>query len=123
MGSEPKGKEICERTRGFALRIIKLYRAMKEDEVGAILGRQLLRCGASIGANVEEAQAGQSKRDFAARMSIALREARETRYWLTLTLESELFPSERLDPILAETEEIIKILYTIIQKTRQNQDC
>jgi four helix bundle protein len=100
------------------VRIIRLYQALDESSVGRVLGKQLLRSGTSIGANVEEAQAGQSKADFIAKMNIALKEARETRYWLTLILEAELFPATRLNPILVETEELIKIIYTIIQKTK-----
>lgn len=117
-----RGQDICERTRTLALRLIKLYQALEQDSAGRILGKQLLRCGASIGANVEEAQAAQSKADFVAKMSIALKEARETRYWLTLVLEAEIFPSTRLDSILSETEEIIKILYTIIQNTKNKKE-
>ena len=66
-----KGQEICNRTRAYALRIIRLYQSLRKDEVGRVLGRQLLRSGTSIGANVEEAQAGQSPADFVAKMSIA----------------------------------------------------
>jgi four helix bundle protein len=118
MDKEPKGKEICDRTRAFALRIIRLYQALGRSEVGRILGKQLLRSGTSIGANVEEAQAGQSKADFISKMGIALKEARETRYWLTLLLEAELFPANRLDAILTEAEEISKVLYSIIQSAK-----
>jgi four helix bundle protein len=92
VAEEPRGKELCDRTRAFALRIIKLYQGLPRNEVGRVIGRQLLKSGTSIGANVEEAQAGYSRPDFAAKMSIALKEARETRYWLTLLLESELYP-------------------------------
>ncbi len=120
MSNEPKGKEICDRTRAFALRVIKLYQALEKNGVGRVIGKQLLRAGTSIGANVEEAQAAQSKADFVAKMNIALKEARETRYWLTLVLEAELFPETRLNPVLTETEEIIKVLYTIIQRTMNN---
>jgi four helix bundle protein len=79
---ESKGQDICDRTRAFALRIIKLYQALPKNETGGILGKQLLRAGTSIGANVEEAQAGQSKKDFVAKIGVALKEARETRYCL-----------------------------------------
>ena len=120
MGS--KGQDICERTRAFALRIIKMYRVLAKDEVGQVLGRQLLRSGTSIGANVEEAQAAQSKADFAHKLNIALKEARETRYWLTLVVEAEVLPSQRLDAIQAEIEEIIKILYTIIQNSKTSNN-
>jgi four helix bundle protein len=117
---EAKGQDICERTRAFALRIIKVHQALVGDGTGHILGQQLLKSGTSIGANVEEAQAGQSKSDFIAKMSIALKEARETRYWLTLIIEANLLPAKRLDAVLTEIEEIIKILYTIIQNSKGN---
>ena len=118
MQSGSRGQDICDRTRAFALRVINMYRALAQDDVGRILGKQLLRSGTSIGANVEEAQAAQSKADFVSKMSIALKEARETRYWLTLILESESLPANRLDAIQVEIEEIIKILYTIIQNSK-----
>lgn len=115
-----KGKDVCDRTRDFALRIIKAYQALEHTSAGRVLGKQLLRAGTSIGANVAEAQSGQSTADFIAKMSIALKEARETRYWLTLVAGSELLPLQRVTPLLGETEEIIKILFSIIQNTRRN---
>lgn len=116
-----RGQDICDRTRAFALRIIKLYRALKKDEVGQVIGKQMLRCGTSIGANVEEAQAGQSRADFIHKMTIALKETRETKYWLMLALDAELVPAQRLDSILQETDEIAKILYTIIKTAKTNK--
>ena len=113
-----EGQDICDRTRAYALRIKKLYQALEKNDVGQVLGKQLLRSGTSIGANVEEAQAGHSKADFTFKLNIALKEARETRYWLTLIQDAELITPTRLASILEETEEIIKILYTIIQKNR-----
>jgi four helix bundle protein len=89
-----------------------------QDEVGRILGKQLLRSGTSVGANVEEAQAGHSQADFIAKMNIALKEARETRYWLKLILEAELLSQKQLSALLTEIEELIKIIYTIIQNTQ-----
>jgi four helix bundle protein len=115
---ESKGQDICDRTRAYALRIINLYRVVAKDEVGRILGKQALRAGTSIGANVEEAQAGQSQADFVARMSIALKEARETRYWLRLIRDAEVLSQKQLGPLLTEIEELIKIIYTIIQNTK-----
>ncbi len=115
-----KGQAIRDRSRAFALRIINLYRSLYRDEVGRVLGKQLLRSGTSIGANVEEAQAGQSKADFISKMSIALKEARESKYWLALILDAQLFPAQRITPLLQESEEIVKILYTIIQNTKKN---
>jgi four helix bundle protein len=120
MQSGSKGQDICDRTRAFALRVIRMYRVLAKDDVGQILGKQLLRSGTSVGANVEEDQAAQSKADFVSKLSIALKEARETRYWLTLILESESLPANRLESIQGEIEEIIKILYTIIQNSKDD---
>lgn len=114
-----KGQDICDRTRAYALRIVKLYRAIEKDEVGRVIGKQLLRSGTSVGANVAEAQSGQSRADFTHKMNLALKEARETIYWLHLITDAELLSAPRLTPILQETEEITKILYTIIQRTKQ----
>ena len=119
-GQYPKGKEICDRTRAFAIRIIKLYQAMEKDGVGQVIGKQLLRSGTSVGANVEEAQAAQSKVDFIAKMHIALKETRETHYWLTLLIEAELFSIKQIASLQQETKELTKIIYTIIQKTKTN---
>lgn len=115
---QAKGQQICERTRAFALRIIRLYRHIQHDDVGRILGQQLLRSGTSIGANTEEAQAAQSRRDFVAKMSIALKEARETRYWLNLLRDAGFASAERFDEILDEVEQIIRVLFTIIKNTK-----
>ncbi len=120
MGSSgARGQEICDWTRAFALRVIRLYQLIQQDDVGRILGRQLLRSGTSIGANVEEAQAAQSPKDFINKMNIALKEARETRYWLRLLCDAELFLAEKFADILDEIEQIIRILFTIINNARK----
>ena len=116
-----RGQELCDRTRKFALRIIGIYQLINQTEVGRILGRQLLRSGTSVGANVEEAQAAQSPKDFISKMSISLKEARETRYWLLLLRDSKLFPPTKFDKILDEIEQLIRIIYTIIRNTKNKQ--
>jgi len=84
-----KPRDIRERTFAFALEIARLcQRLEKQSGVHRTLGRQLLRSGTSIGANMEEAQAGQSRADFVSKCAIALKEARETTYWLRLIRES-----------------------------------
>lgn len=82
---------------------------------------QLIRSGTLIGANVEESQAAQSKADFVHKLEIALKEARETRYWLKLIIGAELIEETRLIPMLNEVNEIIKIIASIIVKTKNNQ--
>ncbi len=113
--------KITERSFEFAVRIVKLSRFLeKQGRVSRTLANQLLRSGTSIGANVEEAQAGQSKADFIAKMSIARKEARETHYWLRLFKESEVVPAAKLSEIIHEADEIIRIL-TAIVKTSQTK--
>ena len=113
--------KITERTFNFAVRVVKLCKFLeRQDRVSRPLANQLLRSGTSIGANVEEAQAGQSKADFIAKMSIARKEARETHYWLRLLKESEIIPEAQLSEILQEVDEIIRIL-TAIVKTSQTR--
>ena len=108
-------KDIRERTFDFAVRIVKLCQHLDEKPgVGRTLGKQLLRAGTSIGANIEEAQAGQSKPDFISKNAIALKEARETLYWLRLLVASEVLPTERLAEMQAEVEELMRIIGSII---------
>lgn len=112
---------IVDRSFSFAVRVVKLCRFLEsQDRVSKTLVNQLLRSGTSIGANVEEAQAGQSKADFIAKMSIARKEARETHYWLRLLKESEIVPASQLPEIITEADEIIRIL-TAIVKTSQTR--
>ena len=83
-------KDILERTVNYSLSIVELYRELEKDSVGRVLGKQLLRSSTTIGANVHEAQGGQSKADFIAKMSIAHKEALESSYWLRLIQETEV---------------------------------
>lgn len=108
---------IEERSFQFSLCIIKLVKDLKENNE-YIFANQLLRSSTSIGANVAEAGAGQSKRDFISKMAIASKEARETRYWLRLIKEANLSQLE-LSEYLDEIDQIIKILTKIV-KTSQN---
>lgn len=102
----------------FALKIIQFYKECKlQNEF--ILSKQILRCGTSIGANIEEAIAAQSKKDFISKLSIANKEARETRYWLKLYNSSNLVNIE-MKPYLDEIESIINILTKIIKTSSEN---
>ena len=80
-----------------------------------------MRAGTSVGANVEEAQAGQSKADFISKFAIALKEARETRYWLRLLVASKVLPIERLSDIQTEIEELMKVLGAIIVSAKDHK--
>jgi four helix bundle protein len=109
---------VQEKSYSFALKIIDLYRKLSEQKE-FVISNQILKSGTSIGANVEEATAGLSKRDFIAKMAISSKEARETNYWLRLLRDSELCPSVDLSELLEESEELVKML-TAIVKTSQN---
>ncbi len=115
--------EIQDRTFDFACRIVKLYQYLADKKrAHEIIGRQLLRSGTSIGANLEEASAGQSKADFIAKCSISLKEARETNYWLRLLIKTELIPEQKLEELQNESSEIIAILTTIIKNSRKMEN-
>lgn len=118
MNSYKEDNLIQLKTFDFALRIIKFYIQCKSQNE-FILSKQILRCGTSIGANVEEAIAAQSKKDFISKLSIANKEARETRYWLRLYQLSDLVQIE-IDTYLKEIESIINILTKIIKTSSEN---
>ncbi len=108
---------IRDKSYAFALQIIALYQKLcKNNEY--ILSKQLLRSGTSIGANVEEAQAGQSRADFISKMSIASKEAREANYWLRLLRDSRTVDEIEVETLLAESEAIINILTSIVKNCR-----
>jgi four helix bundle protein len=109
---------IEERSFQFSLRIIKLVKDLKSNKE-YIFADQLLRSSTSIGANVAEAGAGQSKKDFVSKMAIASKEARETRYWLKLTKEANLSQLE-LSQYLNEIDQIIKILTKIVKTSQKS---
>ena len=110
--------DIVPRTFQFALRIVRLCSQLIEPTgVSRTIGYQLLKSGTAVGAIVEEAQASRDKPEFAQRLSHALKEARQTNYWLRLLLESKVLPENRLAPLLQESTEIMKILGAITANT------
>jgi len=109
--------EIQSRTFDFACRIVKLHHFLsQQNSTSKSLGFQLLSSGTSIGANLEEASGGQSKADFIAKCRIALKEARETKYWLRLLSACEPISPDKVNPLISESSEIIAILTTIVKK-------
>lgn len=110
---------IKERSYEFALEIIYLYQKVC-DQKEFVLSKQLLRSGTSIGANVSEATAAQSKKDFISKMAIASKEARETYYWLTLLRDSGLCSGIDLSHITDEAEQLIKMLTAIVKTAQKN---
>jgi four helix bundle protein len=117
------GPEINERAFRFGGRTVELYRALRKAGGAAWqVAPQLLDAGTSIGANLEEATGGQSKADFIAKVCIALKEAREARYWLRLISVCGLLPADMVKADLQEANEIVAILTTIIRRARESPD-
>ncbi|HET8865371.1 MAG TPA: four helix bundle protein [Gracilimonas sp.] len=112
-----KENVIQSKSFDFALGIIKLYKNLIEKKE-FVVSKQLLRSGTSIGANIEEALAGFSKKDFLYKMSLSSKEARETRYWLRLLKRSELTTID-LDSYLHDIDQIINILTSIVKTTQE----
>ena len=111
---------ILEKTKAFALRIIKLYRYLSEEKKEFILSKQIMRSGTSIGANVREAIRGQSRADFYAKMYIALKECSETEYWLELLFESGYMDEKSFESIYSDCKEITKILMAITKTQKED---
>ena len=118
-----KDNIILEKSFAFAVRIVKLYKYFCEEKKEYTLSKQLLRSGTSIGANVNEAQAGQSKADFIAKMAIASKEARETKYWIDLLVKTNYLNinDKHTQSLLNEIEEIIKLLTSIVKSSQGNK--
>lgn len=109
---------FLERLLDFAVRIIKLASKLPKTPAGFAIATQLIKAGTSIGANAEEAQDASSLKDFIQKLSIALREARETRYWLKIIKASELVNSDCVDKELTECGEIIGVLTSSVKSSK-----
>ncbi len=112
---------IEEKSFAFAVRIVKLSKYLRETKKEYILSKQLLRCGTSIGANIAEAQRGQSKADFIAKMSIALKEANETQYWLRLLFHTDYLAKEEFNSIHSDLAEVLSVLTAICKSAAENK--
>lgn len=118
-----KNNVIMDKAFNFALLVIDLYRFLTETKKEYVMSKQLLKSGTSIGANVEEAQAAQSKKDFISKMSIASKESRESYYWLRLLKEAEFLNDyKKNDLIFSENKSIINILSKIVKTSSVNED-
>ncbi|MCC7533263.1 MAG: four helix bundle protein [Bacteroidia bacterium] len=111
---------IQQKSFAFAIRVVNAYKYLTEQKKECVLSKQLLRSGTSIGANVEEATGGQSKKDFIAKISISYKEARETKYWLNLLTATDYLDEKLSKSLLDDAEELCKILSSILLTTKQN---
>ena len=112
---------IVDKSKAFALRIIKLYKYLCKEQNEYVLSKQILRSGTSIGANVKEAIRGQSKPDFYAKLNIALKEASETEYWLELLHETGYIPVEQYKPLQNDCGSIRRMLIASINTVKTSQ--
>ncbi len=110
---------ISRLSKSFALRVIKLYKYLLEEKHEYIMSKQVYRSGTSIGANIAESRNAQSKADFINKLSIALKEADETKYWLELLHESETINDKQFDSIINDLKIIIGTLIKIIKKLKE----
>ena len=104
----------------FAIRIVKLYKYLMDEKKEFVLSKQVLRSGTSIGANVSEGEKAQSKADFYTKMTIALKEANETDYWLRLMYATEYLTEQEFESLSKDNKEIISILVAITKTTKQD---
>lgn len=121
MTNEPQ--EIGERAFAFAVRVVTLCQTLEgKSGISRTLANQLLRSGTSVGANLEESKGGQSRADYLSKVSIALKEARETRYWLRLLVATDIIPENQLAPMLDESNQLVAILTTIVKKLKMRSE-
>jgi len=112
---------IKNKSFDFAVRVIGLYKYLKDEKKEYVLSKQILKSGTSIGANVEEADGGISNAEFSQKLSIAYKEAKETHYWLRLLVTSRYIEKNMFDSMIKDLDEIMKILFAIIKTTRINK--
>jgi four helix bundle protein len=117
-------RDIDERALEYGIRAVRLFQFIKslKEDAALIMAKQYLRSATSIGANLAEARAGETRRDFIHKCSIAQKEARESCYWLRLMAASGVVPSSRLSSLLAETNEIIAVITAILRNAKRSSN-
>ena len=115
-----KDNIIQKKSFEFAIRVVNAYKYLQTEKKEFVLSKQFLRSGTSIGANVEEAIGGQSKKDFISKISIAYKEARETKYWVNLLKATRYLEEKEADGIINDVEELCKILSSILVSSKQS---
>ena len=121
--NECEPQDIRKRAYQYALRAIRLYQYLQKqrDSAGWIIGKQYLRAATSIGANIEEAQASESRADLVHKVGVAQKEARECLFWLRLLADSRIISNSRLKPLTNETDELIAVITAIVVTTKSRQ--
>ena len=112
---------ILMKSYDFAVRCVNLYKYLCDEKHDYIIGKQILRSGTSVGANVKEAIRGVSKADFSAKLSIALKEASESEFWLEILRDTHYISRQQAESMLNDCQEILKLLMSIVKSSRENQ--
>ena len=115
-----KESVLREKSYAFAIRSINLAKFLREEKKDFILSKQIVRCGTSIGANIEEASGAQSNNDFIAKLHISLKEAKETHYWVRLLRDTEYISKEQAQSLIDDIDEIITILTKSLKTIKSN---
>lgn len=115
-----KENVVQEKSYAFAVKIVKVCNKLMEEKREFILSKQLIRSGTSVGANIEEAIGGQSKRDFFAKLTISYKEARESKYWIRLLFDTGYLPEKQTKELLNDIEELLRIIGSIQKTMRTN---
>jgi four helix bundle protein len=113
-----KDNPILKKSFAFAVRVVKPYKYLIEEKKEFTLAKQILRSGTSVGANIEEAIGGYSKKKFRAKMSISNKEIRETKYWLRLLKETDFVSTNQFESLYSDADELAKMLFRIIQNSK-----
>ena len=119
--TEPKPNVMKEKSFAFALRVVKLSRFLNQQKQEYVMSKQLLKSGTAVGALVREAEHAESKADFIHKLSIALKEANETDYWIELLYQSEIITDNQYQSIHPDIIELIKLLVSFIKTSKRNQ--
>jgi len=112
--------DLRQRTKDFALRVIRMFGALPKSTEAQVLGKQVLRSGTSVGANYREAFRARSKAEFVAKAGDSLREIEETAYWLELLVEAEIVSAKKLEALRKEADELTAIFVTILKRSKSS---
>jgi len=120
-GKKRAGDDISERLLDFAVRVIKLVNSLPKTIVGRHIASQLIRSGTSCGSNYEESRGAESRADFIHKLGIALKEIKESRFWLKVIFQGKIMKPEQIEPIIAECEELSAIIAKSIITAKANK--
>ncbi len=114
--------ELRDRTKQFALRIVRMYAALPKQTEAQVLGKQVLRSGTSVAANLREASRARSDAEFIAKLGLVEQELDETELWLELLVESEIVSQDRMSPLLKEADELLRIFVATLKTAKAKRD-